>query len=671
MSRKEAAAQIERLREEIRRHDYLYYVLAEPEISDREYDKLYRRLVELEESHPELITPDSPTQRVGGQPLAGFEQVRHAVPMLSIDNTYNEAELRDFDGRVCRGLGGEAYRYVVDPKIDGVAVSLRYEGGRFALGATRGDGRLGDDITQNLRCVRSIPLRLIGKRLPDVLEVRGEVYWPRSAFERFNERRAKAGEPTFANPRNATAGSLKQLDPKMLAGRELAFVAHGFGMIEPLAAETLSELLDKAASWGIPVSPHRIVADSIDAVVEHVRAWAAERYLLDYETDGLVVKIDRLDQRDALGATSRAPRWCIAYKYAAEQAETVLLQVDVQVGKLGTLTPRAIMKPVQLSGTTVQHASLHNFDQVDRLDVRIGDTVIIEKAGEIIPQVVRVVKDKRPAGARKITRPKVCPVCKGDVEQDPGGVYLRCINPSCPAQLKERLLFFCGRDQMDIEGVGPALVEQLVDRGLVREYADLYRLKDRRDELIALERMAAKSADNLLKNIEGSKKHPLSRVLAALNIRHVGRRTAEVLAEHFGSMDRLQEASAEQLQEVEEIGPIMAEGIARFFAGKRGQEVIRHLREVGVNMRQPRRAAAGDQPLGGKKIVVTGTLERFSRKEIQDLIKKLGGEALGSVSGKTDFVVVGSDPGSKLDKARQLGVKVLDETAFLKLVGRA
>ena len=670
MTTRDVAAEIERLREEIRRHDHLYYVLAKPEISDREYDRLFERLAKLEVDHPDLVTPDSPTQRVGGAPLEGFRQVRHAVPMLSMDNTYNEAELRDFDGRVRRGLGGESYRYLVDPKIDGVAVSLRYERGVFVLGATRGDGRTGDDITQNLRCVRSIPLRLIGRRLPDVLEVRGEVYWPRSAFDRFNAERQRAGEPTFANPRNATAGTLKQLDPKMLAGRDLAFMAHGFGEVRPLRAETQADLLDAFASWGVPVSPHRIVAPDIDAVIEHVHRWDQRRHKLDYETDGLVVKVDRLDQRDALGATSRSPRWCIAYKYAAEQAETVVLDIDVQVGKLGTLTPRAIMKPVQLSVTTVRHATLHNFDQVDRLDVRVGDMVLIEKAGEIIPQVVRVVMEKRPKGTRKLARPTSCPVCRGEAVQDEGGVFLRCINPSCPAQLKERLQYFCGRDQMDIEGVGPALVEQLVDTGLVREFADLYRLKDRRDDVIALERMGEKSADNLLHAIEASKTHPLSRLLAALNIRHVGRRTAEMLAEHFGSMDRLEQASAQQLQEVEEIGPIMAEGIAHFFASQRGREVIRHLREAGVHMTQPKRAAKGAQPLAGKKIVVTGTLEGFSRKEIQDLISNLGGMVAGSVSSKTDFVIAGADPGSKLDQARQLGVPVLDEAAFLKLIGR-
>jgi len=662
--------EIERLRDEIRRHDYLYYVLAKPEISDRQYDRLMERLKKLEAEHPELITPDSPTQRVGGQPLQEFPSVRHAVPMLSIDNTYNEQELREFDDRVRRGLDGQDYQYFVDPKIDGVAVSLRYERGRLVLGATRGDGVTGDDITQNVRTIRSVPLRLRGHDLPDVLEVRGEVYWPRPDFEAFNAERVKAGEPPFANPRNGTAGTLKQLDPRIVAQRKLVFVAHSLGQITPPAGPTQSAVFKKLAAWGVPVNPHYQVARNIDEVIRICRRWETERTKLDYDTDGMVIKIDRLDQRDILGATSKYPRWAIAFKFAAEQAESVLRDVTFQVGKLGTITPVANLDPVALSGTIVKRASLHNFDQIDRLGVRIGDTVVVEKAGEIIPQVVRVVEEKRPRTAKPIRRPTRCPVCKGPVVQDEGGVFLRCINPACPAQLKERLRYFCARDQMDIEGIGPALIDQLVDKGFVKEFADLYRLHERRDELVKLERMGERSVENLLAQIEASKSRPLSRLIAALNIRHVGTRAAEILAEEFGTMDALANASVERLQQIEEIGPVMAEAIHAFFASPRGRQIVQHLAEVGVNMTQPRRRAAAEQPLAGKTIVVTGTLENFSRKEVEDLIKQLGGTPASSVSKKTDFVVVGQDPGSKLTKARQLGIETIDEQEFLKRAGR-
>ncbi len=659
---------IEKLREEIRRHDYLYYVLARPEISDREYDRLFEELKRLETRHPELVTPDSPTQRVGGQPIEGFTSVRHAVPMLSIDNTYDADQLREFDERVARGLGGEPYEYLVDPKIDGVAVSLRYERGVLTLAATRGDGTTGDDITHNARTIRAIPLKLIGRDVPDVLEVRGEIVWPKESFRAFNEKLAAEGKPTFANPRNATAGTLKQLDPRNVAGRGLIFVAHGFGVIEPLPADTAEALFKKFAHWGIPVSPYRRLYKRIEDLIRDLPEWERRRHEFPYEVDGLVVKINALHQRDALGATSRYPRWCIAYKFSAEQAESVIRRVDFQVGKLGTITPRAVMDPVHLSGTTVRHATLHNFDQVDRLDVRVGDTVVVEKAGEIIPQVVRVVKEKRPKDAKRIQRPRKCPVCGGSVEQDEGGVYLRCINPACPAQLKERLIHFCGRNQMDIEGAGQVLIETLVDEGLLRDYADLYHLHKKRKRLVALERMGEKSVENLLSGIEKSKRQPLSRLLAALNIRHVGASTAELLAEHFGSMEALQKASEEELMEVEGIGPEVAGSIRRFFDSPEGMRIIERLKDAGVNMKQPRRARRTDSPLAGKTVVVTGTLSSMSRKEAQDAIKRMGGTPAGSVSRKTDLVVVGENPGSKYDKARQLGINIIDETKFLKLL---
>ena len=664
------AQRIEKLREEIRRHDHAYYVLGKPIITDRQYDKLFDELKKLEQEDPGLITPDSPTQRVGEAPIEGFEHVAHAIPMLSVDNTYDEQQLREFDERVAKGLGGESYTYVVDPKIDGVAVSLLYEGGLLTLAATRGDGTTGDDITHNVRTIRSVPLRLLGKNPPELLEVRGEIVWEVEDFRRFNAERQAAGEPTFANPRNATAGTLKQLDPRNVAGRGLTFVSHGFGRIEPLTAMADEELFNQLKHWGIPVSPYRAVVDSIDRIIKKLPEWDRRRSELAYETDGLVIKVNALDQRDALGATSRYPRWCIAYKFAAEQAESVLLSVDYQVGKLGTITPRAVMKPVQLSGTTVRHATLHNFDQVDRLDVRVGDSVIVEKAGEIIPQVVSVVKDKRPKGARPLKRPTKCPVCSGVVEQDEGGVYLRCINPTCPAQLKERLIHFAGRNQMDIEGAGQVLIETLVDQGFIRDYADLYYLHKRRNELVDLERMGEKSVDNLLAGIEESKNRPLSRVLAALNIRHVGGSTAELLAEHLKSMDNLEDAGEQELTEVEGIGPEVAGSIVRFFSSREGAKAVHRLKAAGVNMTQPQRRWASHSPLAGKTVVVTGTLDSMSRKEAQDLIKQLGGKAAGSVSNKTDLVVYGESPGSKLDKAKELGIKTIDEAEFRKMIER-
>lgn len=677
---------IDQLRTEIRKHDHAYYVLAKPVISDREYDKLLAELKELEDAHRELITPDSPTQRVGGSPIAGFVHVTHAVPMLSIDNTYDESQLRDFDGRVVKGLGGESYAYVIEPKIDGVAVALTYEKGLLTVAATRGDGVTGDDITHNARTIRAIPLRLTGKEVPDLLEVRGEVVWPSVEFKKYNVKLQKEGEEPFSNPRNATTGTLKQLDPRNVADRGLSFVAHGFGRIEPFTAATDTELFEQFRKWGIPISGYRAPAKSIDEIIARIPEWDVRRKKLPYETDGLVIKVDDLSQRDALGTTSRYPRWCIAYKFAAEQAESVLRQVDFQVGKLGTITPRAVMDPVPLSGTIVKHASLHNFDQVDRLGVMIGDTVIVEKAGEIIPQVVRVVLEKRPKDAKAIKRPTKCPVCQGEVEQDEGGVYIRCINPSCPAQIKERLTYFAGRDQMDIEGLGEVMVTKMVDKGWLQSVADIYELSHRRDEIplieieqerktdggvkITLTQFGEKRTEKLLEGVEKSKRQSLARLLAALNIRHVGSATAELLGEHFESMDALLDADEEKLIEVEGVGPELAHSIRHFFQSKAGRDVVKRLKSAGLTMTQPKRKVAKDSPLSGKTVVVTGTLTSMGRKEAQDLIKQLGGTAAGSVSKKTDLVVAGESAGSKLDKAKELGVRVVDEAEFLKMIRR-
>lgn len=671
--------EIERLRDEIRRHDRLYYVEASPSISDRAYDELLERLCALEAEHPEFASPDSPTQRVGGSPLDGFAHVAHAVPMLSVDNTYDEGQLREFDARVRRGLDEEPFSYIVDPKVDGVAVSLTYEAGMLVLAASRGDGATGDDITQNARTIRSIPLRLEGSDPPDVLDVRGEIYWPKEDFAAFNAKRQAAGEQVFANPRNATAGTLKSLDARVAASRGLQFVAHGFGRVQPLTVESASELLEQLRDWGIPINKHTRRAETIDDVIALCHEWDAKRHDLPYEVDGLVVKVDNLAQRDSLAATSRYPRWCIAFKFAAEQAESLLLDVDYQVGKLGTITPRAVMEPVQLAGTTVRHASLHNFDQVERLDVRIGDTVVVEKAGEIIPQVVRVVIAKRPKNAKKLERPTQCPVCEHPVVQDEGGVYLRCQNPQCSAQRKERLVYFCGRDQMDIDSAGEALIEQLVDKELVRDCSDLYRLHERRSQLLALERMGAKSVERLLKGIEASKSKPLSRLLAALNIRHIGGSTAELIADHFGHIGKVMEATEDELTEVEGVGPEVAKSVRAFFAKEAdGRELIERLRAAeidppldAVTKDQPKRASSADGPFAGMTVVVTGTLESMGRTEAQELIKSLGGKAAGSVSKKTDLVVAGESAGSKLTKARELGIEVIDEKEFRRRAGIA
>jgi DNA ligase (NAD+) len=666
------AKRIERLRDEIREHDRRYYTDASPTISDREYDALLERLRGLEEERPDLATEDSPTRRVGGSPIEGFEHVRHSTPMLSIDNTYDEDQLLEFDRRVAKGLDGEAFDYVVDPKIDGVAIALRYESGMLTQAATRGDGAVGDDVTHTARTIRSIPLRLTGSDIPETLELRGEVYWPWDAFHRFNDHREEAGEARFANPRNATSGTLKQLDPSRVAGRGLQFAAHGTGVVEPMPFATFSQLLKALEQWGAPVSRYWKKLADIDAVIEHIRHWGDKRRELPFETDGMVVKVDRFSQRDALGATSRYPRWLIAYKYAAEQAQSVILKVDYQVGKLGTITPRAVMEPVQLSGTTVQHASLHNFDQIERLDVRVGDTVVVQKAGEIIPQVVSVVRELRPKDAKKIAPPKACPVCDGDVLRDEGGVYYRCVNPACPAQLKERLIYFAGRNQMDIDGAGQIVMETLVAQGHVTEFADLYRLEDA--TLLTLKMndrsLGEKNARKLIRGIEDSKKRRLSRVLAALNIRHVGGASAELLANHFGSMEALADACREdkgkRLLEVDGIGPEIANSIVTFFTSESGGRAWRDLADAGVNMTQPKPESSAETPLAGKTIVVTGTLEGFSRSEIQARIKALGGKVSSSVSKKTDFVLVGDSPGSKADKAAKLGVPIMDEPTFVE-----
>ena len=657
-----ALRKIEDLRERIRYHDHKYYVESSPEISDHDYDLLMKKLEALEAQHPDLVTNDSPTQRVGAEPLEEFATVEHAVPMMSISNTYSKQELDEFDARVHKLLPGEDVAYVAEPKIDGVAISLRYEGGLLVQAATRGDGRRGENVTANARTIRAIPLHLATKNPPAVLEVRGEVYMPFPAFQRCNREREEAGEPQFANPRNATAGSLKLLDSRITARRGLLFFAYATGQVEGVTFKTQSELLDTLAAMGLPVNPQRKRCASVKEVIKLIAAWSELRGSLDYQWDGMVVKVDSLDQQRRLGATSKAPRGMVAYKFAPEQAVTELLAVDWQVGKTGVLTPVARLKPVLLAGTTVQNATLHNYDEIVRKNIRIGDEVLIEKAGDIIPQVTSV---NRQHGKEAIQPPAACPACSHSVEKDPEGVYYRCTYPFCSAQVKRRILYFASRPAMDIEGLGPALVEQLVDKELVKDIADLYTLKS--EELAALERMGKKSADNLCRAIEESKKQDLSRVITALGMRQVGVHAAGLLAAYFRTMDKLMEVGTEKLATIHEIGPITAANIVAFFAESETKNILDKLKAAGVNMESSAAASQEAGPLQGKTIVVTGTLKNYTRSEIEEKIRSLGGRAASSVSKKTDFLIAGESAGSKLAKAQKLGIPILNEEEFNKL----
>jgi DNA ligase (NAD+) len=656
---------VEELRSQIRRHDHLYYVLNAPEITDAEYDKLFAELRKLEEAHPELVIADSPTQRVSGKPLTAFKSIWHAIPMLSIDNTYSADELREFDERVAKLLETRRYQYVVELKIDGLAISIRYESGRLVTAATRGDGETGDDVTANVRTIKAVPLRLTGEGVPEVLEVRGEVYMPKKSFAALNQQKEEEGEPPFANPRNSAAGSLKLLDARITATRNLSFFAYSTGEASRLPAETHYETLAAFKKMGLPVNPNIKKAETIDEVIRICDQWKDKKGSLDYQIDGMVIKIDRFDQRDVLGTTGRAPRWCIAYKFPPDQAKTIVESIAVQVGKTGTLTPVANLKAVLLAGTTVKRATLHNFDEVKRLDVREGDAVLIEKAGEIIPQVVKVLKDERPVWAKEVVPPKECPQCHGPIAKDEGGVYLRCVSGKCTAMLRERLKYFAGRDQMDIEHLGPAIIDQLIAAGLVKTFADLYKLT--KEDLLSLDRMANKSAERLIEAIKESKHRPLWRLVAGLGIRHIGSQSAEILAERFGSLEKLMEAGEEALAETEQIGPIVAKSVYGYFRDESSRLVIAELLAVGVTPQPPKRRKA--DVLEGKTFVVTGTLKGFSRQDIERAIKDNGGKTSGSVSKKTDFVLAGAEAGSKLDKARELGVAVISEDDFLKMIG--
>ncbi|MDX1944059.1 MAG: NAD-dependent DNA ligase LigA [Pirellulaceae bacterium] len=673
------------LRDEIRAHDYRYYVEARPTISDREYDRLLQELIDLEQAHPELATADSPTQRVGGNVQTELRPVRHAVPMMSIDNTYSEGEIRAFDERVRKGLGGESPTYVLEPKIDGTSISLRYEDGRLVQAATRGRGNVGDDVTVNARTIKAIPLLLRSDGAtppPPILEVRGEVYMDNEDFQRVNREIEAEGEEPYANPRNLTSGTLRRLDPKIVARRRLKFLAHGLGQVEPFTAQSYWEWTALLRQWGLPLPKEVSRAESIDEVIEQIHAFEKIRPQLPYMTDGMVVKVDSFAQREQLGATSKAPRWVVAYKYETEQQPTILQNVRWQVGKGGNLTPVGELAPVFIGGVTVTNVTLHNIDQIKRLDLHLGDTIIVERAGEVIPYVVEAVPEKRPRGAQPLEPPTACPACGSAVEREADTPYIRCLNPACPTQLKERLRWYCQRGQMDIEGLGDVLVDQLVERKLVGEFADLYKLKaEQIAELtseaeqngkLVIRTVGDKVAKKVVENIDKSRQQPLERVLAGLGIRHVGNRVAYVLAAHFGSLEALGAASQEQLSEVHEIGPAIAASVHEFFASPSGSQIVAHLRAAGVDPRMEvvRPETAAGLPLAGKTIVVTGTLAKFDRQQIEALIVKNGGKAAGSVSKKTDFVVAGEKAGSKLDKAQQLGVKVITEDDFERLIGK-
>jgi len=665
---KDAAERAGALREAIHRHNYLYYVEDRPEVSDAEYDRLVRELREIEEAYPELVTPDSPTQAVGGQVSQAFAPVQHKGPMLSLDNAVSVDDLREFEARLRRSLPTAEFTYVCEPKIDGLGVALLYTRGRFGRGATRGDGRVGEDITQNLRTIKAIPPALKGELGRTIsLEVRGEVFMPREAFARLNASLEEAGQMVFANPRNAAAGAVRQKDSAVTAARPLDIFLYHVSHREPGEFASHWEVLETLKAAGFPVNPRSARCADLDAVIEYTRHLEAERDELGYDTDGVVVKVDSLEQQRRLGATSHHPRWAIAFKFAARQATTRVVDITINVGKTGALTPAASLEPVELAGVTVSNVSLHNEDEVARKDVRIGDTVLIERAGDVIPYLVQVVTSKRPPEAVPFRMPHTCPACGAPAQRPEGEAIWRCTNVACPAQLKERLFHWGSRRAMDIEHLGESVIGQLVDREMVRDFGDLYELDV--EQLAGLERMAKKSATNLVEAIRASRGRGLSRVLNGLGIRMIGERAAQLLAARFGTMDRLERASAEEIGEIPGIGPKIAESAARFFQEARNRKTIARLRDMGLDLTE---AGASDTPgpLTGKALVLTGGLKSLTRDEAKDAILRLGGRVAGSVSKKTDYVVVGEDAGSKADDARRLGVPTLDETQFLAMIGR-
>jgi len=664
----DAAARHHELAAAIDEHSYRYYVLADPVISDREFDRLLEQLKKLEEQYPDLVRPDSPTQRVGGTPVEGFTNVHHEVPMLSIDNTYNENEIRAFDRRTRKLLGSEPVTYVVELKMDGVSLSLRYEAGSLVRAATRGDGATGDDVTENARTIRACPLRLRETgAMPETLEVRGEVYMTVATLAQLNEEREAEGQELFRNPRNTAAGSLKLLDPRAVAKRQLQFVAYDVVTGLPESVVTHDGVLQYLKTLGFPVNPHYRHCRDIEEVIAFCNHWNTARHDLGYEIDGMVIKVDLLAQHKRLGRTAKSPRWLIAYKFPAETARSVLRNIEISVGKSGVFTPVAELDPVALGGSIVRRASLHNFDELQRKDLRIGDLVEVEKAGEIIPQVLRFVPEARPADAVPYRIPEQCPACGSPGVKDPEGVYYRCLNTACPAQVRERLRFFAGKSALDIAGMGPAVVEQLVDKGLVVNPADLYMLT--LSDFMQLERLGEKSAQKLIAAIDASRKRPLNRLIVGLGIRHVGSRIASSLAEHFGSLHALAEADRAALTQVQDVGDIIADSILGYFSVAENRHMLERLEKYGLTFAAaPVQEGGTSSLLAGKSFVVTGTLISGTREEIHSQIEAAGGRIASSVSKKTDFLIAGENAGSKLTKAQALGVPILTEALFKEML---
>jgi DNA ligase (NAD+) len=669
MAANDVVEKVESLREQIRHHNYLYHVLDAPEIPDVEYDRLVRKLQALEAEHPELVTPDSPTQRVGANPIEAFGTIEHRLPMLSLDNAFSEEELRDFHRRVVDRLeledGGEHLLYAAEPKLDGAAVSLLYANGTLQQGATRGDGTRGEDITHNVRTIDAVPLKLIGSDYPETLEVRGEVFMPKAGFEAYNRRARETGEKAFVNPRNAAAGSLRQLDPRLTAERPLDIYIYSVGFVEGRELpDNHSEVLDQLQRWGLKTCPERNVVEGIDGCLAYYEDLGARRDSLSYEIDGVVYKVNSRAEQRELGFVSRAPRWAIAHKFPAKEELTVVKGVEFQVGRTGALTPVARLEPVFVGGVTVSNATLHNMDEVNRKDVRIGDTVIVRRAGDVIPEVVSVIRNRRPKGARKVRLPAKCPVCESAVIREEGEAVARCTGGLyCSAQRVEALKHFVSRRAMDIDGLGAKLIEQLVSINRIKTPAGLFALE--KDELASLERMGEKSAQNLIDAIENSKDTTLARFLYSLGIREVGEATAASLAAHFGGLDAIMSASEDDLLSVTDVGPVVASRIRTFFDEAHNREVILRLKDAGVHWKESEpRSAPKDGRLAGKTFVLTGTLAAMTRDEAKDRIQALGGKVTGSVSKKTDFVIFGDKAGSKLSKAQQLGVETLDEKQF-------
>ena len=671
---KEVDKKIEKLREKLRFHEHRYYVLDDPEISDAEFDHLLNELKKLEAEHPELVTPNSPTQRVGGKPREGLVKVAHSSPMLSLDNAYNEEELRDWERRVHELSGRTDLEYMCELKLDGMSLALHYSDGRLERGITRGDGSIGEDVTSNVRTVRSIPLVIAKDKLkkagiPSDFETRGEMLMPIAAFRKLNEEREKQGLAVFANPRNFTAGTVRQLEPSITAQRRMDYFAYMLLKDGQTFFDRQSKTMDALEAGGFKVNPNRKLAKNLDEVWKFVQSWEAKRDSLPYEIDGIVVKVDRTSWQRELGFTGKAPRWAIAYKFAARGAVTQIEDIVPQVGRTGKLTPVAWLKPVPIGGTMVSRATLHNMDEIDRLGVKIGDWVEVERGGDVIPKVVKVVEDagpnnEHPRGGKRFVMPEHCPVCGGNVVRTEGEADHRCVNANCPAKLQGTILHFASRHIMNIDGLGEVLVSQLTESGLVKNVADLYKLT--KDDLLKLERMGEKSADNVLAEIEASKKLPLERVIYGLGIRMVGERTAQFLAEHFGSLDAIMDASAEQLEEVNEVGPRIAESIVEFFGDEHNRKLVGDLRKAGLTFTGQKKEKG--TKLAGKTFVLTGTLERHTRDEAKKMIEDAGGRVSGSVSKKTDYVVAGSDSGSKLDKAHELGVSVIGEKELERLL---